>query len=831
MTTRDAKEYMNKLEIPQLFESMLTGLLYNKPDDHLQFLGDCINSAKQIPNLKWDSFLDHSKKPLPAIPRASDGPIRSESFGLSDEPVFPTFKTEPVLEMKLQTKLPAIRKDSEDDVPVESNHISYEQTVNEHFLNGESGLQFKENQFTNQTVIFVLGGPGSGKGTQCEKIVKHFGLTHLSAGELLREEVARNTGRAALIAEFIKEGKIVPQEITIELLKDAMLKHSESPGFLIDGFPREVDQGSQFENEVTKCDFVLFFECSEEVMEDRLLKRGETSGRTDDNADTIKKRFDTFIGKTLPVVQHYETIDKLKKVDACRDVDDVFQSVCEIFNAEKILPKKERISSDEAVDDSSQNFRGQRILFVLGGPGSGKGTQCEKIVEKFGYTHLSTGDLLRVEVEKDTERARMMNEMMKEGKLVPQTIIVELLRDAMLEHPDSPGFLIDGFPRELGQAKQFENELALCDRVVFFECSEEVMEERLLKRGETSGRTDDNSETIKKRFQTYIEKTLPVIEHYETLDKVKKIDATRDVDEVFQDVCSMFDELARPLPGFDKNETGGVASDRLKVASDPEHADTNIKDAVTDLLAHMEKYEEKEGGGEVENKGEYVANKTEQLVVEPIITAEELVPLGTLTTSLPTEKSLLDARIVFVIGGPGCGKGTQCAKIVEEFHYTHLSTGDLLRSEVSSGSERGQKLNTIMEKGELVPMETVLELLRDAIIKQPNTNGFLIDGFPREMEQAVQFENEIALCERALYFECSAETMTARLLKRAESSGRVDDNEETIKKRLETFFEQTLPVVEHFEEKGTLHKIPAEGNADEIFVQVKEIFDGLPQRE
>lgn len=132
---------------------MLTGLLYNKPDDHLQFLGDCINSAKKIPSLKWDSFLDHSKKPLPAIPRVSDGPIRSESFGLSDEPAFPTFKTEPVLEMKLQTKLPAIRKDNKDDVPVNSNNNSYHGSINEYSVKEESGLTL----FTNQTVIFVLG--------------------------------------------------------------------------------------------------------------------------------------------------------------------------------------------------------------------------------------------------------------------------------------------------------------------------------------------------------------------------------------------------------------------------------------------------------------------------------------------------------------------------------------------------------------------------------------------------------------------------------------------------------------------------------------------------
>ena len=99
-------------------------------------------------------------------------------------------------------------------------------------------------------------------------------------------------------------------------------------------------------------------------------------------------------------------------------------------------------------------------ILLSGGPGSGKGTQCDKIVEKFGYTHLSTGDLLRDEVQKETERAKTMNEIMKEGKLVPQEIIIELLRDAMLENTSSAGFLVDGFPRDLGQAKQFEEQVS-----------------------------------------------------------------------------------------------------------------------------------------------------------------------------------------------------------------------------------------------------------------------------------------------------------------------------------------------------------------------------------
>lgn len=826
MTTGDAKEYMNKLEIPQLFESMLTGLLYNKPEDHLKFLGECIDSAKNLPNLKWDTFVDLSKKPLPAIPKAHNGPIRSESYDL-DEPLFPskTFPTQPIVEMKIQTKLPPIKHENDIEDPLDNNndYPNGEKIDVADDVDKKDTELLWEKQFDKQRVIFVLGGPGSGKGTQCAKIVEKFGYTHLSAGDLLRDEVEKKSERAEMIAESIKEGKLVPQEVTIGLLKDAMLQNPQCPGFLIDGFPRELGQGSQFENEVAECDLVLFFECSEQAMEERLVKRGETSGRTDDNAETIKKRFKLFVANTMPVVEHYESLMKLQKFDASRDVDDVFKSVCVVFNEIQILPMDEQIKERENVSNdevTTKFFSGQKMLFVLGGPGSGKGTQCERIVEKFGYTHLSTGDLLREEVKKDTDRAKMMNEIMKEGKLVPQEIIVQLLKDAMLENPKSPGFLIDGFPRELGQAKQFENELAECDQIVFFECSEEVMEERLLKRGETSGRSDDNSETIKKRFQTFIGKTLPVIEYYGNLNKVTKIDATRDVDVVFNDVCEMFGIMSGSSIANDQSTKGEDTEPRQEAVSGEE-----LKEAVEDLFAHMDEQEKRE-----ESKTPKEEEENQTVVEEPIIIPETMVPLDNVKVAEAGKKALLDVRVIFVIGGPGCGKGTQCAKIVETFGYTHLSTGDLLRSEVASGSVRGQTLSAIMERGELVPMETILELVRDAMIKQQNTKGFLIDGFPRELTQAVQFENDIALCECILYFDCSAETMTERLLKRAETSGRVDDNEETIKKRLETFFAQTMPVVKHYEDEKKIHTISAERNTEEIFQEVRTILDSLPLR-
>lgn len=192
-------------------------------------------------------------------------------------------------------------------------------------------------------VIFVLGGPGSGKGTQCSRLVKDWGFLHLSAGDLLRAEQNREGSQfGELIDRYIREGQIVPQEITIALLENAIRQHLESrprgavtaaaaaasisqseARILIDGFPRKMDQALLFDSAVCPSQFVLFLQCSEDVMLQRLLKRGKTSGRTDDNVESIKKRFRTFLDTSMPVVDMYRAKDRVVEVNSMQKIEDV----------------------------------------------------------------------------------------------------------------------------------------------------------------------------------------------------------------------------------------------------------------------------------------------------------------------------------------------------------------------------------------------------------------------------------------------------------------------------------------------------------------------------
>ena len=197
------------------------------------------------------------------------------------------------------------------------------------------------------SVTFVLGGPGSGKGTQCARLVDELGFVHLSAGDLLRELVRSGSEEGEEVARMIREGVIVPSSITIGLLLKAMHKKDaertaggagagagagppvEGPlRFLVDGFPRNMENMEDWVRMAGfDCAMVLFFDCPEEEMERRLLARGQHSGRSDDNIESIRKRFRTYRDSTMRVLEHYQRLGKLRRVDATGEQCEVAERV------------------------------------------------------------------------------------------------------------------------------------------------------------------------------------------------------------------------------------------------------------------------------------------------------------------------------------------------------------------------------------------------------------------------------------------------------------------------------------------------------------------------
>jgi len=185
-----------------------------------------------------------------------------------------------------------------------------------------------------------------------------------------------------------------------------------------------------------------------------------------------------------------------------------------------------------------------------------------------------------------------------------------------------------------------------------------------------------------------------------------------------------------------------------------------------------------------------------------------------------------NAKVVFVLGAPGAGKGTQCAKIVENFGWTHLSAGDLLRSEVAAGSELGQQAREIMQRGGMVPSSLMLDLLVNAMTSS-GSGMFLIDGFPRTLDQLEEFEAKVKPCDGVLVFTVPSNVAVERLLARGESSGREDDNEGTILKRMEGFNAESQPVIEALKERGRVVEISAAEGPDDVFEEVRSFMEKM----
>lgn len=184
-------------------------------------------------------------------------------------------------------------------------------------------------------VVFVLGAPGAGKGTQCSLISKEFGFVHLSAGDLLREERQRpGSEYGEMIEEKIRNGEIVPVEVTCSLIHNAIQKSGKTR-FLIDGFPRNKNNLEGWErvmSDKTKLLFVLFFECSRDICTERCLNRGAAgSGRSDDNLESLKKRFNTYLNDTMPIINHYDEKGLVRRVNAEVPPEEVFNDVKKVF--------------------------------------------------------------------------------------------------------------------------------------------------------------------------------------------------------------------------------------------------------------------------------------------------------------------------------------------------------------------------------------------------------------------------------------------------------------------------------------------------------------------
>jgi len=276
-------------------------------------------------------------------------------------------------------------------------------------------------------------------------------------------------------------------------------------------------------------------------MKERLLKRGQTSGRADDNEETINLRLKTFHNETEPLINHFDRKGKLKVINCEKEPSVIFDGI------KKILDKEEGFEFEPSKKLDLSPLKDTTVLFVVGGPGSGKGTQCDKMNAKYGYTHISSGDLLRAEVASGSERGKKLEKVMKRGLLVPNNVVLDMIKEKMLAEvkKGSKGFLVDGYPRAVEQGVEFETEIVPCAIVLNMVTSDKTMKDRLLQRGKSSGRSDDNETAVTQRLKVFHETTAPVLDYYEKAGKLRNVNGEATPEQAFAECKKHIDKFIR----------------------------------------------------------------------------------------------------------------------------------------------------------------------------------------------------------------------------------------------------------------------------------------------
>lgn len=186
-------------------------------------------------------------------------------------------------------------------------------------------------------------------------------------------------------------------------------------------------------------------------------------------------------------------------------------------------------------------------LVIFGAPGSGKGTQSERLVERYGLHHISTGELLRDHIARGTELGKVADALISHGNLIPDELMLDILSKELDAHPEADGVIFDGFPRTIPQAEELTKLLAKrgekVDAVVGLEVPEEELTERMINRGKASGRADDNAATIAKRLEVYHRQTQPLKEYYNRRLAYYPINGSGDIEQIFNAITDVVDPI------------------------------------------------------------------------------------------------------------------------------------------------------------------------------------------------------------------------------------------------------------------------------------------------
>eukprot|EP00294_Goniomonas_avonlea_P007931 CAMPEP_0114561394 /NCGR_PEP_ID=MMETSP0114-20121206/11980_1 /TAXON_ID=31324 /ORGANISM="Goniomonas sp, Strain m" /LENGTH=750 /DNA_ID=CAMNT_0001747025 /DNA_START=44 /DNA_END=2296 /DNA_ORIENTATION=- len=676
--------------------------------------------------------------------------------------------------------------------------------------------------------IILLGPPGCGKGTQAQRLTEHRGLVQLSTGDMLRAAVKAGTDVGLKAKEVMEAGALVSDDLVIGIINDRIDEPDCKNGFILDGFPRTVDQAialdALLEVKGMKLTRVIELKVDDALLTARVCGRytcakcnqgyhdeslkpqvegtcdkcggTEFTRRKDDNEETVMSRLDAFHFQTAPLLPYYADKGVLTSLDGMASMDQVFNEIVAAL--------------DKATKAAVKQSPNALNLILLGPPGCGKGTQAQQITDKRGLVQLSTGDMLRAAVAAGSSVGLQAKSVMEAGQLVSDDIVIGIISDRIEEPDCKNGFILDGFPRTVEQAQALDALLEkkglklhvviemkvddavlsarVCGRYTCAKCNQGYHDESLKpkvegtcdKCGSTefTRRKDDNAETVTSRLSAFHAQTAPLLPYYRQKGILRSVNGLAPITEVTAAVSNILTDAAAAVRAASRNS-------RTAVRRDPNRS-----------------------------------------------------------------------TIVILLGPPGCGKGTQAQRLMKKKKLVQLSTGDMLRAAVSAGSEVGLRAKAVMEAGGLVSDDIVLGIISDRIDEDDCARGFILDGFPRTVAQAEGLDdlldqrglklsaviemrvNDDVLAERVCgRYTCSScnagyhDTFQRPKVEGAcdqcgerKFSRRADDNEATVRSRLKNYHQQTSPLLPYYARQKVLFSVDGMASLDEVTHEIEQVF-------
>ncbi|CAH8527305.1 unnamed protein product [Schistosoma haematobium] len=808
----DTRDYLIKKGIPQLFECLLTGLMYHRPNDHLDYMQQCIEKirANGMNSVRWDLFL----------------------------------QSKPVEQLSLHTKAKVDKDSSQNDATseIDSPRLCIEE---------------------DSVVICIVAGPGIDGSTFLKELIMHYPkFIYVNLPDLLKtraiNEQNQQQSRWHEAIQKLNNRELLPNDIVLETLLLKMNQHSDVDGFVIDGYPKTETQYLDLKKHVgmdrLKC--VILLDISEDYSRQRLSERISHRDEVGNNneSDSIDCCISIFKNQTLQVCKIIDDDEKLRVIDGELNNDEILEDILELFDqmiSSKLVESEVHLISNASPNNVlapvNRRMKGYEsrpsissiprivpvfpdngrmhginncpIILLLGGPGSGRTEQALSLCKKFpGLAYFNVTDFLRKNVldfinENDTKdwdviarRVHSSDPPSNKDRLIPeywdvQSEVIRLESSNLAEN--NRAVIIEGFPCHEGQLNTFNQCIGGVDLVILLDCEETTLIDRLHQRYERLKRAEDEDAIVLQRISFFKHCTLPVIRYYDERGKLVTIPGDQEQSLIFKNLVALM-EFFLSTKEKSNNETSDnkivkteeiipVISKLIKNESrklltsvtidDDQSLETSFEDSVTK---------------------DNDSSPSSQIIITPECKQNSLDQIELKLDNLEgsPEKTVNDYldkyKFVFVIGSCDEIRRLYCKHILKQCNYNYISMKSITDPVNFDGD------NTFN-------LDKLIQIIIEEMSRTRKA-GYIIDGIPNSLAQAKEIE---AYSDSLKFSNCKLVVLLEDKFSEHDHSG---DNLQCHKNKVEE------SLIEFLESTKKLYRIPCSQNEDEIAYQLHNLF-------